>query len=109
MEVWPALRWVSITFIGLLSFAQAVLRLIRHHHRFPTLAFMTRFIDNPVRVLWECRRVLKPGGLVCLSELLSDPDYPLRGTEKRWAEEAGLELKSMGTYSPTSSTSVSNK
>ena len=30
-------------------------------------------------------------GLVCLSELLPDPDYPLRSTERRWAAEAGLE------------------
>jgi len=49
-------------------------------------------IPDPVAVLRECRRILRPGGLVCLSELLPDPDYPLRGTEKRWAEEAGLVL-----------------
>lgn len=50
-------------------------------------------IPNPVRVLRECRRVLKPGGLVCLSEVFSDPDYPRRCTEVRWAEEAGLVLE----------------
>jgi len=49
-------------------------------------------IPDPVRVLRECRRILRPGGLVCLSELLPDPDYPLRGTERRWAAEAGLEV-----------------
>lgn len=49
-------------------------------------------IPDPVAVLRECRRILRPGGLVCLSELLPDPDYPLRGTEKRWAEEAELVL-----------------
>jgi len=49
-------------------------------------------IPDPVRVLRECRRILRPGGLVCLSELLPDPDYPLRRTEKRWAADAGLEL-----------------
>ena len=27
-----------------------------------------------------------------LSELLPDADYPLRGTEKRWAKEAGLDF-----------------
>jgi len=51
-------------------------------------------IPDPVRVLKECRRILQPGGLVCLSEILPDPDYPLRSTERRWAVEAGLELDS---------------
>lgn len=50
-------------------------------------------IPDPVRVLKECHRVLKPGGLVCLSEVFSDPDYPRRSTEKSWAEEAGLVLE----------------
>ncbi len=50
-------------------------------------------IPEPVKVLRECRRILKPDGLVCLSELFIDPDYPRRKTEKRWASEAQLELK----------------
>jgi ubiquinone/menaquinone biosynthesis C-methylase UbiE len=49
-------------------------------------------IPEPVAILRECKRILRSGGLVCLSELLPDPDYPLRGTEKRWAAEAGLVL-----------------
>jgi ubiquinone/menaquinone biosynthesis C-methylase UbiE len=49
-------------------------------------------IPDPVRVLRECRRILRPGGIVSLSELLPDADYPLRGTEKRWAKEAGLDF-----------------
>ncbi|MFQ6125703.1 MAG: class I SAM-dependent methyltransferase [Candidatus Heimdallarchaeota archaeon] len=50
-------------------------------------------IPNPVKVLQECYRILKPDGLVCLCELFPDPDYPRRKTEKYWAEEAGFELR----------------
>jgi ubiquinone/menaquinone biosynthesis C-methylase UbiE len=50
-------------------------------------------IPEPVRVLRECHRILKSDGLVCLCEMLPDPDYPLRRTEKRWAEEAGFQLR----------------
>jgi ubiquinone/menaquinone biosynthesis C-methylase UbiE len=49
-------------------------------------------IPDPVKVLEECRRILKAEGLVCFSELIIDPDYPLRRTEKKWAEKAGLKL-----------------
>ena len=49
-------------------------------------------IPDPIKVLTECHRILKPNGLICLSELVIDPDYPWRKTEKRWAAEAGLEL-----------------
>jgi ubiquinone/menaquinone biosynthesis C-methylase UbiE len=48
-------------------------------------------IPDPVKALSECHRVLKPGGLLSTCELLMDPDYPLMGTERRWAAEAGLE------------------
>jgi len=51
-------------------------------------------IPKPVKALREFHRILKPDGLICLSELLPDPDYPLRRTEKRWADETGFELKS---------------
>lgn len=50
-------------------------------------------IPEPVRALRECHRVLKPDGLLCLSELFPDPDYPRRKTEIRWAREAGFELE----------------
>ena len=56
-------------------------------------------IPDPVKALKECKRVLKPEGIISLSELLSDPDYPLRKTEKRWAQEAGLEfLEGFGNF-----------
>jgi ubiquinone/menaquinone biosynthesis C-methylase UbiE len=49
-------------------------------------------IPDPVKAIKEWNRVLKPEGLISLSELFPDPDYPRRKTEIRWAEEAGLEL-----------------
>jgi ubiquinone/menaquinone biosynthesis C-methylase UbiE len=53
-------------------------------------------IPEPIKVLKECKRILKQGGLVCLAELLPDPDYPFRGTVKKWAAEA--ELEQAGEY-----------
>ncbi len=50
-------------------------------------------IPEPVKVLKEFKRILKPTGRVSLCELFMDPDYPLRKTEKRWAREAGLKLE----------------
>jgi len=50
-------------------------------------------IPEPVRVLREFKRILKPDGIISLSELAPDPDYPRRKTEKRWADEAGLEFR----------------
>ncbi|TKJ19352.1 MAG: dimethylmenaquinone methyltransferase [Promethearchaeota archaeon Loki_b32] len=49
-------------------------------------------IPDPIRVLKELKRVLKPDGMISLSEMLPDPDYPRRKTEKKWAEEAGFDL-----------------
>ena len=49
-------------------------------------------IPDPIRVLREFKRILKPDGIISLSELFLDPDYPLRRTEKRWAKEAGLDF-----------------
>lgn len=49
-------------------------------------------IPEPVKVLREVHRILKPAGLVSISELAPDPDYPRRKTVKRWAAEAGFEL-----------------
>lgn len=50
-------------------------------------------IPEPIRVLKEFKRILKPNGRISLCELFLDPDYPLRKTEKKWAKEAGLILK----------------
>ncbi len=49
-------------------------------------------IPDLIKVLKEFKRVLKPNGIISLSELLPDPDYPLRRTEKKWARRAGLEF-----------------
>ncbi|GAI78803.1 unnamed protein product, partial [marine sediment metagenome] len=47
--------------------------------------------EIPIRALREFKRILKPDGIISLSELFLDPDYPLCRTEKRWAKEAGLD------------------
>ena len=56
-------------------------------------------IPDPIKALKECKRVLKPEGIISLCELLSDPDYPRRKTEKKWAKKAGLEfLEGFGNF-----------
>ncbi len=49
-------------------------------------------IPEPIRALIEVYRILKPDGILSLSELAPDPDYPRRKTVKHWAQEAGFEL-----------------
>ncbi|MFW9902799.1 MAG: class I SAM-dependent methyltransferase [Candidatus Thorarchaeota archaeon] len=49
-------------------------------------------IPDPIRALKECRRVLNDDGIVSFSEIFTDPDYPLRRTEIRWANQAGFDL-----------------
>ena len=49
-------------------------------------------IPDRKRALAELRRVLKPSGVLSVTEELLDPDYPLARTTIRWLEEAGFEL-----------------
>jgi ubiquinone/menaquinone biosynthesis C-methylase UbiE len=50
-------------------------------------------IPDRKRALNELRRVLKPGGMLSITEEFLDPDYPLARTTVRWAEGAGFKLE----------------
>jgi len=47
-------------------------------------------IPDRQMALAEIKRVLKPGGILAVTELLPDPDYPLRSTTIRIGEKAGF-------------------
>ena len=49
-------------------------------------------IPDRQRALAELHRVLKPGGILSITEQFMDPDYPLAATVIRWAGEAGFKL-----------------
>jgi len=53
-------------------------------------------IPDPVRALREIHRVLKADGVLSITEMLPDPDYPLRRTVVRWCREAGFKLAEKG-------------
>lgn len=56
-----------------------------------TVTFLQELPDQN-RALKEMKRVLKPGGILAVSEFLPDPDYPLKSTTIRLGEEAGFIL-----------------
>ena len=56
-------------------------------------------IPNRQRALREVWRVLKPGGVLAVTEFLIDPDYPFMSTTIRLGEEAGFEVEAVeGTF-----------
>jgi ubiquinone/menaquinone biosynthesis C-methylase UbiE len=50
-------------------------------------------IPDAQRALSEFHRVLKPGGTLAFSELVTDPDYPLAQTLSRKARAAGFAFR----------------
>jgi ubiquinone/menaquinone biosynthesis C-methylase UbiE len=50
-------------------------------------------IPDRGRALREIKRVLKPSGILAVSELLPDPDYPLRSTTVKMCQLEGFVLE----------------
>ena len=50
-------------------------------------------IPDKQKALIEARRVLKKDGKLAITELLVDPDYPLRKTTIKQVEEVGFEVE----------------
>jgi ubiquinone/menaquinone biosynthesis C-methylase UbiE len=49
-------------------------------------------IPDPVKAIIQIKRLMKDDGVFADSELLLDPDYPMKRTVVKWARKAGLEL-----------------
>ena len=49
-------------------------------------------IPDRGRALREIRRILKPGGILAVTEFLPDPDYPLRSTTIKICQRKGFAL-----------------
>ncbi len=49
-------------------------------------------IPEKERALRELWRVLRPGGLLSVTEQFMDPDYPFPGTTAHWVESTGFEM-----------------
>jgi len=52
-------------------------------------------IPDRYRALREVERVLKPGGILAVTEFLIDPDYPFMSTTMRLGEQAGFEVEAI--------------
>jgi ubiquinone/menaquinone biosynthesis C-methylase UbiE len=50
-------------------------------------------IPDPQRCLLEVKRVLKPGGILAVTEFMVDPDYPGRKTTIRDVVESGYKME----------------
>ena len=56
-------------------------------------------IPDRDKALKETKRVLKPEGILAVTELLPDPDYPLKSTTIKIGEDAGFMLdKALGNF-----------
>ncbi len=49
-------------------------------------------IPDPLRALGETKRVLREGGILAVTELFPDPDYPLKSTTMKIGQRAGFTL-----------------